>query len=185
MVLNILNYTDVSRLIGDKFMEVLWAPWRKSYVLLATSSKENECIFCKTVQGSNDNNYVVYRSKYSIAILNKYPYNNAHVMVAPTRHVPSLELLNEEELLDLIKTVNLMISAIRLCYNPDGFNIGANIGKAAGAGIEGHLHIHVVPRWIGDTNFMAVVARTKVIPESLEETSLRLSKCVGEIINSK
>lgn len=166
-------------------MEILWAPWRKSYVISVTLSRDNECIFCKAVQNPYSNNYVVYKGKHSIAILNKYPYNNAHVMIAPIRHIPSLELLSDEELLDIIKTMNTIISAIRLCYNPDGFNIGANIGKAAGAGIEGHLHIHIVPRWVGDTNFMAVIAGTKVIPESLNETSSKLSECINKIVNSK
>jgi ATP adenylyltransferase len=163
-------------------MEVLWAPWRKSYVILAGLSRDSNCIFCNAVQSSNTNNYVIYRSKHSLAMLNKYPYNNAHVMVAPKRHVPSPELLSDEELLDIFKIMNVIMSAIRLCYNPDGFNVGANIGRIAGAGIEGHLHIHIVPRWSGDTNFMAVIANAKVIPESLNETYSRLCECVNKVV---
>jgi ATP adenylyltransferase len=162
-------------------MEILWAPWRKYYVVSASGSKSNECIFCRATQGSDESNYVIYRGSYSLAMLNKYPYNNAHVMVSPLKHVPTPELLNDEELLDLIRTVNIILSAIRLCYNPDGFNIGANIGRAAGAGIEGHLHIHIVPRWNGDTNFMAVIANTKVIPEGLNETFVKLRECINKI----
>lgn len=168
-----------------KRMDVLWAPWRRNYVVSTVAKDHGNCIFCKAVQDIHSNNYVVYKSKFTIVMLNKYPYNNAHTMVAPVRHVPSLELLSDEELLDLMRTVNIVISAIKLCYNPDGINIGANIGRAAGAGVEGHLHIHIVPRWIGDTNFMAVIARTKVIPESLEETCSRLTECISKVSNSR
>lgn len=168
------------REIGWYEMDVLWAPWRRNYIV--SLSKNNECIFCKAVQGDDRHNYVIYRTKYAIAMLNRYPYNNGHTMVAPIRHTPSLELLSDEELLDIIKTVNIVILAIRQNYNPDGINIGANIGKAAGAGIEGHLHIHVVPRWYGDTNFMPVIANTKVIPESLDETWRKLKGYIDKFI---
>lgn len=166
-------------------MNILWAPWRKKYIALL--SRQSECIFCKAKHETlenNNNNYVVYKSRFSIAMLNRYPYNNAHTMVAPIRHVPSPELLEDEELLDLIKTLSIVISAIRLCYNPDGINIGANIGRAAGAGIEGHLHIHIVPRWHGDTNFMPIIANTKVMPELLDETRSKLIECINKIVNS-
>lgn len=153
-------------------IDVIWAPWRQSYVLQAFHT--DECIFCKAVKGSDEENYVVYRSLHTIAMLNRYPYNNAHVMIAPKRHVPSTELLNGEELIDLMNTLNRVLGAIRGCYNPHGFNIGANVGKAAGAGIEGHIHIHIVPRWNGDTNFMPVLARAKVIPEDLRDTWRKL-----------
>ncbi|ADM28262.1 histidine triad (HIT) protein [Ignisphaera aggregans DSM 17230] len=156
--------------------ELLWAPWRSSYV--AKNNNDKYCIFCNAVNNDEQTNYVIYRSKYSIAMLNRYPYNNGHVMVAPIRHVPSIELLNDEELLDLMKTITLVIKAIRLCYNPHGFNIGSNIGKAAGAGIEHHVHIHIVPRWIGDTNFMPTIAFSKVIPEDLNTTWNKLRKCI-------
>ncbi len=154
------------------YIDVIWAPWRQSYVVQMLHA--NECIFCKAINGSDDENYIVYRSPYTIAILNRYPYNNAHVMIAPKRHVPSTELLSDDELRDLMYTLNKVLSAVRECYNPHGFNIGANIGRAAGAGIEGHIHIHIVPRWNGDTNFMPVLAGTKVIPEDLRETWRKL-----------
>jgi ATP adenylyltransferase len=156
----------------DSELNILWAPWRQSYVIQLSHS--NECIFCKAVNGSDEENYVIYRTSYTIALLNRYPYNNAHVMIAPKRHVPSTELLTNEELVDLMNTLNKILNAVRECYNPHGFNIGANIGKAAGAGIEGHIHIHIVPRWNGDTNFMPVLARTKVIPEDLKITWKKL-----------
>ncbi|MEL9939928.1 MAG: HIT domain-containing protein [Ignisphaera sp.] len=157
---------------------VLWAPWRESYVVQQYSG---ECIFCKAVNQDDLANYVVYRSKHSIALLNKYPYNNGHVMVAPIKHVPSLEMLSDDELLDLAKTVSIVLKALRKCYNPHGFNIGANIGRAAGAGIEGHLHIHIVPRWNGDTNFMPVIANTKVIPEDLNVSWKKIRSCLEDV----
>ncbi len=144
-----------------------------------------ECIFCDAVRSPDTKHYVVYRSRYSIAMLNLYPYNTAHTMVAPLRHVPSIELLSEEELLDLFKTVNVVIQALREEYHPDGFNVGINIGRAAGAGIEQHVHVHIVPRWVGDTNFMPVIGNTKVLPESLETTWLRLRKAIERIIASR
>lgn len=162
-------------------MNVIWAPWRRNYV--SSLSKNSQCIFCRVVQDNNDKyNHVIYRSTHSIALLNRYPYNNAHTMIVPVRHVPSFELLSDEELLDLMKTLNTVIQAIRHCYNPDGINVGVNIGKAAGAGIEGHVHVHVVPRWYGDTNFMPVIAGAKVIPENLDETWLKLKGCISKHI---
>ena len=162
-------------------MKVLWAPWRMSYVTKAMNYRE-ECIFCKALDGDDYENYVVYRSKHSIAMLNLYPYNTAHVMVAPHRHVPSIELLSEDELLDLFKTVNLIIKALRNEYRPQGFNIGINIGRVAGAGIEGHVHVHVVPRWSGDSNFMPIIAGVKVIPEDLRTTWMRIRKSILETL---
>ena len=160
-------------------MQILWTPWRKHYITML--SKQKECIFCRAISNEDPgSNYVIYRSAHSTVMLNKYPYNNGHTMIAPIRHVPSIELLSDEELVDLVKTLNLVIKAVKMCYNPDGLNIGANIGKAAGAGVEGHLHIHVVPRWFGDANFMAVIARTKVIPESLDDTWRRLKECIDK-----
>ncbi len=159
--------------------ELLWAPWRSSYVV--KNDNDKYCIFCNAVNNDERNNYIVYRSRFSIAMLNRYPYNNGHVMVAPIRHVPSIELLNDEELLDLMKTVSIVMKAVRQCYNPHGFNIGSNIGKAAGAGIEHHVHIHIVPRWIGDTNFMPTIAFSKVIPEDLNSTWNKLRKCIENV----
>ena len=165
-------------------MLVLWAPWRMSYVVKA-ASKAEECIFCKALNGDDEHHYVVYRSKHSIAMLNLYPYNSAHVMVAPQRHVPSLELLSDDELLDLFKTVNLVIEALRREYKPHGFNVGINIGRVAGAGIESHVHVHVVPRWSGDTNFMPVIAGTKVLPEDLRITWQRVRKAIEDVIATR
>ena len=156
-------------------MDVLWAPWRARYVERAARG-ESRCIFCEAVRGRDEDHLVVYRSRHSIAMLNLYPYNTAHTMVAPLRHVPSIELLSDEELLDLFKTVALVMKGIRREYSPHGFNVGINVGRVAGAGIESHVHVHVVPRWSGDTNFMPVVAGTKVIPEDLRTTWVRVKR---------
>lgn len=142
-----------------------------SYVVKGSSE---ECIFCKAVKGDDDENYVVLRSGLSIAMLNIFPYNTAHVMIAPTRHVARIEQLTREEVLDLFEVLSRVIRAIDHEYNPQGYNVGVNIGKVAGAGVESHVHIHVVPRWLGDTNFMPVIAGTKVMPEDLRNTYTRL-----------
>ncbi len=165
-------------------MEVLWAPWRSKYVERAASG-ESKCIFCEAANSSDDLHYVVYRSRYCIAMLNLYPYNTAHTMVAPLRHVPSIELLSDEELLDLFKTVRLVMKALREEYKPHGFNVGINVGRVAGAGIESHVHVHVVPRWSGDTNFMPVIAGTKVLPEDLRTTWARVKKAIERVVSKE
>ena len=137
----------------------LWAPWRRKYII---SHNNKKCIFC------GPEKYVLDRTKYSFSILNIYPYNNGHVMVAPKRHVKSIEYLSPEEVCDLW---NLVVKAKKVLdkkLKPHGYNIGFNVGKAGGAGFAGHLHVHVVPRWKGDMNFMPVISDTKVIPESLD-----------------
>ncbi len=161
-------------------MDVLWAPWRMTYIIKV--SKEKECIFCKAVNSSDDEaNKVVYRGEHSIVVLNIYPYNTAHVMVAPKRHVPRPDLLSDEEIVDIHKTLVLTLKAIEKEYQPQGFNIGMNIGRVAGAGVEGHMHIHVVPRWLGDSNFMPVIGGTKVIPEDLGKTYRRLKEAFNSL----
>ncbi|RLI75859.1 HIT family hydrolase [Archaeoglobales archaeon] len=162
-------------------MERLFAPWRIRYIL---APKHEGCIFCDFVKESNDReNLILYRGETSFIIMNRNPYNPGHVMIAPYKHVPSTEDLNDEELLESFKLVNLVIRAIRECMNPDGFNIGVNVGKVSGAGIEQHLHIHVVPRWIGDTSFMPVLADVQVIPEALEETYDKLKRTIDSLID--
>jgi len=165
-------------------LEVLWAPWRARYVERAARG-ETRCIFCEAAKGSDEEHFVVYRSRHSIAMLNLYPYNTAHTMIAPLRHVPSIELLNDEELLDLFKTVTLVMRSIRREYSPHGFNVGINVGRVAGAGIESHVHVHVVPRWSGDTNFMPVVAGTKVMPEDLRTTWARIRRAIELVLREE
>lgn len=152
------------------------------YIREFSKVSKRGCIFCNAVKGRDEEHYVVYRSKYSIAMLNLYPYNTAHVMVAPKRHVPRPNLLSDEELLDLYKVVNLVIEALDREYKPHGYNVGMNIGRIAGAGIEAHLHVHIVPRWSGDTNLMPVIGNVKVIPEDLGETFRRVREAISSLL---
>lgn len=140
-------------------MESLWAPWRSKYIYLG---KNKKCIFCEP------KDYVLEKTKHSFSILNIYPYNNGHVMVAPYRHVKALENLSDKELKDLMGLVIKTKKTLDKKLKPHGYNIGFNIGKAGGAGFAGHIHIHIVPRWVGDTNFMLAVSGTKVVSDSLD-----------------
>ncbi len=155
-------------------MDKLWAPWRMNYI--RNSKKEKGCLFCRILKSKKDkNDLVVFRSKYATAMLNLYPYNNGHIMVSPKRHVASLELLNTQETIDLMGALNKAKRLLDKTLKPQGYNIGINIGRAAGAGIEGHLHIHIVPRWNGDTNFMPALFSTKIISQSLKELHRQLT----------
>ena len=148
--------------------ERLWAPWRLEYI---KGAKPDECIFCVGAESDDDREkYVVRRGEYCFAMLNAFPYNNGHLMISPYRHLPSLEELNEHELLELMTLTQESIAALRSAYAPEGFNLGVNQGKIAGAGVEHHIHLHVVPRWGADTNFMPVIADTRVLPQSLDDS---------------
>ena len=154
----------------------VWAPWRKPYILHLPKKTKPGCIFCRMLKAGNDRkNLIVERTKYSFAVLNLYPYNNGHILIVPKRHVAEFEKLNDQESLDLIKLQNEILKRLKVRLKPNGFNLGVNIGKAGGAGVPGHLHIHIVPRWVGDTNFMPVVGKTKVISESLKSLYDRLT----------
>jgi len=152
----------------------LWAPWRFKYI---RSKTIKECIFCAAANKKVKPG-VVFRTKHSIALLNIFPYNNGHIMVAPLKHVKDLSGLSESEYNDLWKTVLKIQKALKEALRPQGYNIGLNIGTAAGAGIPAHLHVHIVPRWQGDTNFMPVISNTKVISQSLSELEKKLRKCL-------
>ena len=144
-------------------MDKLWAPWRSEYIK-TTAHKSNSCIFC-------DNKlYIIVQGDKAFAVLNTFPYNAGHIMVTPVRHVANIEELSPAELSEVFTMVQKCVSKLKDKLKPDGFNIGMNVGKVGGAGVEGHLHIHIVPRWNGDTNFMPIVANTKVVSQSLEET---------------
>jgi ATP adenylyltransferase len=147
----------------------LWAPWRIEYI---TGPKDGECIFCAAAAARNEDpaHQPIDRTDHCLTILNAYPYAPGHVMVAPVRHVSAIEELNEDEMLDTMRLARRAILATRRAMNPDGFNVGWNQGKVAGAGIADHLHLHVVPRWGGDTNFMPLLADTGVMPQALEAT---------------
>ncbi len=152
------------------------------YVEYVARRKEEGCIFCEAARARDpEEKLVVYKTDRSIAVMNLYPYNTGHLMVAPLRHVPSIEDLGEEELLDLFSLVRRCLRLLRRAFKPDGFNVGINIGRVAGAGVEGHVHVHIVPRWCGDTNFMPVIASTKVIPEGIRDTYRRLMRERGAV----
>jgi ATP adenylyltransferase len=154
-------------------MDVLWAPWRMAYV--SGEHRPSGCLFCRAQAAGDDAEHrVLSRTSSAFVMLNAFPYAIGHVMVAPSRHVASPEELTDEESLDLMRVSRRALGALRVVYGPDGFNLGINLGRAAGAGVEGHLHLHIVPRWAGDTNFMPVVSAVKVIPEGLDETFRRL-----------
>ncbi len=148
-------------------MKKLWAPWRFKFILHVDKS---ECIFCTKPKEEDDKAYILFRGKHNFVILNIFPYNSGHVMIAPYSHKSTPELLNEEEYKEMFKLLQISITNIRKAYNPDGFNIGFNIGRVAGAGYEGHIHLHIVPRWNGDTNFMPIIGDVKVISQGIEET---------------
>jgi ATP adenylyltransferase len=146
----------------------LWAPWRLEYI---KGPKDEECIFCSAIAADDDESvHVVHRGENALVLLNAYPYANGHFMVAPYEHVPSIEDLSEEPLLELVTLARRGIGALRDVYRPDGFNLGINQGKIAGAGFDDHLHLHVVPRWGADNNFMPVIGSTRVLPQSLADS---------------
>jgi len=155
-------------------MERLIRPWRMDYV---GSAKDEGFFFCHAIASTEDaENLVVARAGHALAILNRYPYNSGHVMVAPLRHVAALADLSAEERLGIMDLLTETVGVLQEEMNPDGCNVGINLGRAAGAGVPGHLHVHAVPRWVGDTNFMPVLGETMVLPEALETTQQRLQR---------
>jgi len=153
-------------------MKQIWAPRRMEYIQM---KKANGCILCKILgQDSDDANYILYRGDKNFVIMNSYPYNPGHLMIVPYRHIASLEELAGEELHEHFDIVSRSIKVLRQEFSPEGFNLGMNMGKIAGAGIVDHIHTHVVPRWQGDTNFMSVISDVRVIPEALAETYQKL-----------
>lgn len=149
-------------------MDRLWAPWRLEYI---TGEKVDGCIFCIFPKKDEDKKYhILYRGKYAYVIMNAFPYSNGHLLVPPYRHIADINELTAEESLEIMQLTQKCCTALKAICKPDGFNIGINMGTAAGAGIAGHLHLHVVPRWNGDINFMPVFADVKVIPEALDTT---------------
>jgi ATP adenylyltransferase len=153
----------------------LWAPWRINYIQGLSEEiqpeKESGCFICHNLENPQDDskNLVLWRTDKSIVILNRFPYNNGHLLIAPARHIPDLDDAADEELLEILKLVRESQKALSAAIKPHGFNVGMNFGRCGGAGLPGHLHIHIVPRWDGDTNFMSVCSDTKVISQSLTE----------------
>jgi ATP adenylyltransferase len=161
-------------------MDTLHAPWRIEYIL-SPKPELKEGLFARIAQSSDDiENLVIVRDRSCFALLNKYPYNGGHLMVVPYKEVPDLNGLTDEESADLWKLVRRCTNALTTVMKPDGFNVGINLGKVAGAGIAEHLHIHVVPRWNGDTNFMPVIANTGVVPQALIEVAAKLRAELGK-----
>ena len=156
-------------------MKKLWAPWRMQYV---GKEKEKKCFLCRDFKDKKNDrkNYVLYRGKTSFIVFNAFPYSNGHLLIAPYRHIPDITRLTDEETLELMKLSSLATKILKKGLKCEGINIGINMGAVSGAGLTGHLHIHVVPRWKGDTNFMPILADTKVISQALGETYKILKK---------
>ena len=162
-------------------MDHLWRE-RMAYILGTAKPPEGVCVFCEAPQQADDAKvYILHRGQLAYVILNIFPYNTGHVMINPYAHVDSIEKLDANALLEIMQLINLSLAALRSVSNPQGFNLGANLGKAAGGGIDQHFHFHVVPRWQGDTNFMPIVAQTRVLPENLDNLYQRLHPAFGEI----
>jgi ATP adenylyltransferase len=154
-------------------MKHLWAAWRMKYITKA--EKVSGCVFCNTLaQTDGPENLIVLRGERAFVILNKFPYTSGHLMVAPLAHQPNLEALDPPTRAEMIELASQAMTILRQIYNPQAFNFGANIGEAAGAGVPGHVHLHLVPRWNGDTNFMSVIGEVRVLPEDLAETYRRV-----------
>ena len=163
-------------------MDRLWTPWRLHYVT-AASGAEPACIFCSAQDALHQEPLVVHVGARAFVILNKFPYNNGHLMVVPFRHVGRLADLDAAELSEIMSLCQLSERVLAQAYAPHGFNMGLNLGRPAGAGIDGHLHVHLVPRWNGDTNFISVVGETRVLPEELPVTAVRLRPIFADLAN--
>ena len=159
-------------------MKQLWAPWRLAFI--EQVSHGSGCIFCEKPANHQDGKtFILWRGRHSFVLMNIYPYNNGHLLIAPYRHIGALEDLPETVVLDMLRLVQRSIKAIRKAYAPEGFNIGVNQGKVAGAGIEHHIHLHIVPRWSSDTNFMPLLGETRVLPQHLKASYTRLKAAFG------
>ena len=156
-------------------MDHLWSPWRYQYV--TTAEQTVDCIFCVMAAEHRDpENYIVYRGRLNFIVLNRYPYTSGHLMVVPYQHTPTMANVADDTLTEMILLVRQAEEHLRANYHPDGLNMGINIGKAAGAGVAGHLHMHVLPRWVADANFMTSAGETRVLPEDLSVTYEKLSR---------
>ena len=161
-------------------MERLWAPWRMQYI--EQGGRVQGCLFCELpVQNRDEENLILHRGKTGFIMLNCFPYNSGHLMVAPFKHTADMYELVDDELLEISRLVRYSVRLLTAAMQPDGFNLGMNLGRSAGAGVADHVHWHIVPRWDGDTNFMPVIADTKVLPESLQSTYDKLRKKIEEL----
>jgi ATP adenylyltransferase len=164
-------------------MDYLWTPWRYAYITTAT--KIAGCVFCDLPKEGDDAKVgIVHRGQHCFVILNTYPYTSGHVMVVPFAHLDDLQKLPEAAANEMIAFAKKMEGVLRQLYSPDGINVGMNIGRAAGAGVAGHIHMHILPRWVGDTNFMTTTGESRVLPESLEMTYQRIKGAMGKTSNT-
>ncbi len=160
-------------------MKTMWAPWRMEYIL---SEKEDGCVFCKAV--SNHDGLTLFKDNTTMVVLNKFPYINGHLLVAPLRHVSELSQLTRDEMGDLMATIERSVGILKQAIKPEGFNVGLNLGKVAGAGVEAHLHFHIVPRWVGDVNALAVFGEVRVVSEHLQATYQNLKPYFNKIADT-
>lgn len=160
-------------------MDYLWTPWR--YAFVTTAHKIAGCVFCEAPKRTDEEARIVFRGQHCFIIINAFPYTSGHVMVVPYEHLDQLQNLPDDAAREMMSLCQKTEAVLRELYNPEGVNLGMNIGKAAGAGIAGHIHMHVLPRWLADANFMSVVGETRVLPESLEETFTRMKQKFSEI----
>jgi ATP adenylyltransferase len=161
-------------------MDILYAPWRYTYIKSTIEKKENGCIFCEAPKRSDEEALILLRGEHVYSIMNLYPYNTGHVMIVPYRHVADYSDLREEEALEMHYMVKAVLEALKKVLKPHGFNMGFNLGRVAGAGIDKHIHLHIVPRWNGDTNFMPVIGGVKVLSQDVRETYNALRPYVKE-----
>lgn len=165
-------------------MDRIFTPWRYAYVV--TTDRAPSCIFCDRAPAPDANleaderNLVLYRGQHCFIIVNAFPYNSGHVMIVPYQHIDRLDLLLPEAATEMMALAQRLESVLRELYCPDGINLGMNIGKAAGAGVAGHIHLHVLPRWVADANFMSVIGETRILPESLDETARRIREALNK-----
>jgi len=168
----------------NKIMDLLWSPWREKYIS-ELNDKSKGCIFCNMINEDRDeDNLILTRGKTSFIVMNLYPYNNGHLLIVPNRHIPDINSIDEKEMIEMMKKTQLSVRVLKEVISPAGFNVGINQGKVSGAGVEDHIHIHVVPRWNGDTNFMPVIGKTKVISQELLSGYLKLKKQFDKFVNS-
>ncbi len=169
-------------------MNKLWSPWRSQYIdSIKEKDESTKCVFCSVSQKDIDDtvNLLVDKGKLTFTVLNLYPYNNGHLMVVPFRHTKDFSLLTNEENIEIMQKLQLAEQALKIVSNPEGFNIGANLGKVSGAGLDEHIHFHIVPRWNGDTNFMPVLGEVKVISQDLLATKKKLLEAYKEVLKRK
>jgi ATP adenylyltransferase len=164
-------------------MDKLWSPWRSQYIE-SIHIKSGTCIFCAMSKDAieNDQSLIIDKGAHTFTVLNLFPYNNGHMMVVPYKHTCELESLSQKENIEVMNKLQLALKALKLVYNPEGFNMGANLGKVSGAGIDDHIHFHIVPRWNGDTNFMPVLGEVKVISQDLLVTKKKLIEAYRSLV---